>query len=156
MTTHGAARSYRQTLEYRSWIGMKERCSNPKNKCYASYGGRGIRVCDRWISDFSQFLADMGPKPSPKHSIDRIDNDGHYEPANCRWATTTQQVRNSRRTRLDPRKVRAIRLLVGNGFSRADVASWFGIHETYVGVLFRRRSWIDVESPGDSGASSSR
>ena len=82
--------------EYVAWQQMKQRCYNPKVFCYHNYGGRGIRVCDDWKHSFSQFLADMGPKPSSKTSLDRIDNDGNYEPNNCRWATGNQQRRNTR------------------------------------------------------------
>jgi len=75
---------------------MINRCENPKCETFAHYGGRGIAVCLRWRESFAAFLADMGPKPSPKHSIDRIDGDGNYEPGNCRWATQTQQARNTK------------------------------------------------------------
>lgn len=81
--------------EYGIWQGMWTRCRNPKRKDYCHYGARGVTVCDRWRS-FDSFLADMGPRPSPGHSIDRIDNSIGYEPANCRWATTTEQTRNQR------------------------------------------------------------
>ena len=73
---------------------MKERCRNPKHNRFHRYGGRGIRVCDRWLDSYENFLADMGRKPSPTHSVDRIDNDGHYEPGNCRWATDAEQRAN--------------------------------------------------------------
>ncbi len=73
---------------------MKERCLYPKHKSYPDYGGRGIRICAEWIDDFDRFIADMGPRPSLKHSIDRIDNNGHYEPGNCQWATRIQQMGN--------------------------------------------------------------
>lgn len=75
---------------------MRERCNNPKAQRYNYYGARGIRVCERWGS-FELFIQDMGRRPSPKHSIDRIDNDGNYEPGNCRWATQDQQIKNSRK-----------------------------------------------------------
>jgi hypothetical protein len=80
--------------EYRAWQHMKERCLNPSDPRYHRYGGRGITVCERWL-DFSNFIADMGPRPSPSHSLDRINNDGSYELANCRWATRKEQQQNT-------------------------------------------------------------
>lgn len=81
---------------YQIWRGMWKRCTSEKS--HRRYAGRGIRVCARWRS-FGNFLADMGPRPTPLHSIDRKDNDGHYEPSNCRWATQSQQLRNTSRSR---------------------------------------------------------
>lgn len=91
MKTHGASR----TSEYLIWKSMRRRCSSPKDKRYLAYGGRGIRVCPEWES-FETFIRDMGPRPSVKHSIDRIDNDRGYEPDNCRWATPSEQAQNKR------------------------------------------------------------
>lgn len=85
------------TRTYRIWLNMKQRCNNPANKNWADYGGRGIRICERW-RDFSAFFLDMGEAPA-WGSIDRINNDGGYEPGNCRWATQRQQCQNTRRNR---------------------------------------------------------
>lgn len=93
---HGHAANETSTLTYSSWTSMRSRCRNPKDPSYASYGGRGISVCARW-ADFALFLEDMGERPSPDHSLDRLDVNGDYEPANCRWATRRQQSRNTRR-----------------------------------------------------------
>lgn len=87
------------TPEYAAFRGMWRRCTNPTHSGYHRYGGRGISVCERW-RNFDAFLADMGRKPSARHSIDRINNDGNYEPANCRWATPEQQQGNTINTHL--------------------------------------------------------
>ena len=86
--------------EYSNWSAMKARCLNPNHKNFKQYKGRGIKVCERWRNSFDNFYADMGPKPSPKHSIERRDNDGDYEPSNCFWATQAEQRRNQRNNRL--------------------------------------------------------
>lgn len=90
--THGMTR----TPEHRTWSGMLQRCRDKNCKDYARYGAKGISVCERWADSFSAFLEDMGQKPSPEHSIDRIDPFGNYEPGNCRWATASEQQRNKR------------------------------------------------------------
>jgi hypothetical protein len=93
VTKHGQYRS----VEYAAWRNILSRCDNPKDKRYANYGGRGIQVCERWKS-FENFLSDMGTRPGLNYSIERIDNGGHYEPGNCKWATIAEQSRNKRST----------------------------------------------------------
>lgn len=95
VSTHGLT----YTTEYEIWCGIRKRCNNPKDRLFKYYGARGIKVCERWNS-FENFLADMGPRPSLKHSVDRKDNDLGYEPDNCYWATKSQQMRNTRQNRL--------------------------------------------------------
>jgi hypothetical protein len=83
--------------EYKCWSGAKQRVTNRNCPAYPDYGGRGITMCDRWMNSLAAFLADMGPRPSPKHTLDRFpNNNGNYEPGNCRWATWTQQAGNRR------------------------------------------------------------
>src|SRR5438067_2016193 len=82
--------------EYRVWRDMIQRCRNPRRKNYYLYGGRGIQVCEKWATSFRAFLIDMGFRPSDEHSIDRINNEGNYEPGNCRWATRAEQQANGR------------------------------------------------------------
>ena len=86
------------TPEYNSWSGMKSRCNNPKEPAYKNYGARGIKVCERW-NIFENFINDMGSKPSPEHTLERINNNDDYYPKNCKWATKLEQVYNRRNTR---------------------------------------------------------
>jgi hypothetical protein len=105
LTKHGFTSGGYRRPEYRCWLHMRQRCYDEKNNSYANYGGRGIFVCDRWLqgsddlSGFECFVADMGTRPSSAHSIDRINNDGNYEPRNCRWANASEQAKNRRPAR---------------------------------------------------------
>lgn len=96
---HGGAVGGRKSPEYHSWLAMKSRCYNPKNVMFHRYGGRGITVCEQWVDNFGQFLADMGSRPDG-YTIDRIDNDAGYTPENCRWAPKLQQDSNRSTSRV--------------------------------------------------------
>lgn len=107
--THGLAKSRENNI----WSGMKHRCNNPHSRAWDRYGGRGIKLCPAWDASFAAFFADMGPAPSPQHSIERIDNDAGYSPENCRWALRRDQNRNTS----------ARRLLTHNGVT-LTIAEW--------------------------------
>jgi hypothetical protein len=132
--------------EYRAFQSIVDRCTNPKCHAYAGYGGRGISICDRWRKSPQAFLSDVRPRPSALHSIDRIDNNGNYEPGNVRWATKAEQVRN--------RNVTSILTFEGRTASVAEWAELTGIN--YNTVMSRLRlGWSAVSAltvpPLDTG-----
>lgn len=140
---------YARTPLYNVWRGMLNRCENVNQPHYERYGGRGIRVCERW-HDFVNFLADMGDRPSPQHSLERIDNNGHYEPGNVRWATASEQRRNARtgaigarhgNAKLTEKDVRAIRQSALTG---VQLARAFKISRSVVSAVRRGRTWKHV------------
>lgn len=99
VTTHGHTKNGVSRKMYGAWRGIVARCTKPRDRHWAMYGGRGITVCGQWLK-FENFFADMGEPPTAQHSIDRIDNSGNYEPGNCRWATKKEQSRNTRANRI--------------------------------------------------------
>lgn len=138
-----------KTPEYRIWINMRSRCLCSTDRAFKWYGGRGIEVCDRWRASFDDFIADMGSRPSPAHSIDRINNDGNYEPSNCRWATAKQQANNQRRGGHHS----ASKLTAGHAlfvlefqhiFEGAQMARVFGVSKGTVSSIITNNTWRRV------------
>lgn len=115
---------------------MKSRCYDPSRKGYKHYGGRGIVVCDEWLHDPVRFVVDMGPKPTPKHSLDRIDNNGPYSPDNCRWADKPTQSRNRRDNRF-------VVTPDGRSMCIKDCAAAYGV--SYMNLLYRLNTGMSLE-----------
>jgi hypothetical protein len=131
---HGHACRGHISAEYGVWEKMKARCSNPLVHNYENYGGRGITVCDEWAASFAAFYADMGPRPSADHSIDRIDNDKGYCPSNCRWATRKEQSANRRQRR----DTVFVELPDGRRLTVPQVIQLTGLRENVVRARVRR------------------
>jgi hypothetical protein len=153
--THGQA-AKGGTGTYHAWRDMRRRCSDPSSADWVRYGGRGITVCSRW-DRFEDFLADMGQRPDGV-TLDRINNEGNYEPGNCRWTTWHEQVHNRRSNRgerhpnvkLSVDDVLAIRLMAGYGATYRRIASAFDVSHANVGYIVRREAWREpVDDGGD-------
>lgn len=143
-TTHGHRSRSRASgpSTYESWAKMRGRCLNPDCKVWCNYGGRGITICERWDS-FENFLADMGERPQGK-TIDRYpDNNGNYEPSNCRWATVQEQGQNTRTTKLNEEKVREIRAARGIINGRA-LARKYGVSPAVISNVQLFQTWTNV------------
>ena len=131
LLTHGLARRGSVTKPiYKAWWSMLDRCYNPKHKFYKDWGGRGIRVCAEWRESVLTFYQDMGPKPTPQHTLERVNNNGDYEPSNCRWATMAEQSRNRRNNRILTHG--------GQTMCLTDLASQYGIHPTTLSQRIKR------------------
>lgn len=155
---------YRHKL-YKTWISMKQRCYNPNSYGYTYYGGRGIIVCDRWKTSFKNFLEDMGERPEG-HSLDRINNNGNYEPSNCRWATSKEQSNNKRyygnkvsktliekgykkginhhNASITEQQVKAIKTLLSFNERNRDIAKFFNISYQTVCDIKKGRRWKEI------------
>jgi hypothetical protein len=132
-----------KTAEYFIWKSMKARCHNERDRSFQWYGALGVTVCDRWRDSFEQFFQDMGARPSPKHSIDRIDPSGHYGPDNCRWTTNREQALTRRGTatcEIDGRRVPLYDLAEAMRVPPHAVAYWvrrYGEHWIHALVNYR-------------------
>jgi hypothetical protein len=143
------------TPERRAWSAMKDRCLNPRCRFFDRYGGRGIKVHESWVNDAAAFLTyvfeHLGARPSTRHSLDRIDNAGHYEPGNIRWASYEEQNRNRRSSKLDANDVGLIRHWLAKGYLQRDIGAAFGINGSTVSDINTGRLWADIQAP--AGAS---
>lgn len=138
---HGLARRGKKSYLYLIWCSMRQRCKNPKNKGYMNYGGRGIKICARW-NKYENFLKDIGDRPTPKHTLDRMNNNGNYEPSNCKWSTRKHQTINRRYTKLTEEHVIEIRSkLPGHRGMAAHLARKYGVTESHISSIKLGKTW---------------
>lgn len=133
---HGLTKS----SEYKIWQAMKNRCLNKNVFGYEYYGGRGIKICKRW-SRFENFLGDIGKRPSKKHTLDRINCNGNYEPKNCRWATRAEQSRNTRKTKFKLSDILEIRKLSNTGITSVELSKKYSCHSATIRKIWNGTIW---------------
>ncbi len=132
---HGQAKRKNETIEFRIWTGIKNRCFNKNEPAYPRYGGRGITICERWLV-FQNFFDDMGKRPSKNHSVERRENDGIYEPSNCYWGTRDEQARNKRNNRWIE--------YAGKRMILTDWAKYFGVGQSVLGGHLRKKTFEET------------
>lgn len=148
--THGHTIGGKKTKIYQAWKNMRNRCSDPKLPAWSNYGGRGIKVCDAWRDSFETFYADVGDPPGPSYSIDRINNDGNYEPGNVRWANRSQQNKNTRADNAGTSNAHAkltdddVRYIRASTAKRSVLAEMFGLAPTYISSIRTGKHWRSV------------
>ena len=144
-TSHGMTKS----SEFISWSAMLSRCINQNDPAYNRYGGRGIVVCDRWKDSFENFYEDMGPKPSDKHSIDRISVDGNYEPNNCKWSNSKDQARNRRSNKIkNIEQANEIRKLYSSrNYYQKELAEIYGCSIKTISEIVNNDTWKINKNP---------
>lgn len=141
---HGHNTRAGKSPEYKVWDAMIQRCTNPNHNHYKHYGGRGISICDNW-KDFVKFFSDMGKKPFLKAQIDRIDNNGNYEPSNCRWTDHKTNARNSSQTILTVNEVKQIKQLISETtLTRKTIGEIFDVSKACIVDIGLGRRWADV------------
>ena len=134
-----------KTTEYRIWKSLKARCYNKNSSNFERYGGRGIKICNKWKHSFSAFHKDMGNKPFPKAQIDRIDNNGNYEPGNCRWVSGTDNMRNTSRTKFTIQKANKVRRqFKAGGITIKELSIEYNVGYSIIYTIVNNKSWIDT------------
>lgn len=146
---HGLCKAGQFHALYWTWANIKKRCYYHRHPYYHLYGGRGIKVCERWLHSFTDFIADIGERPSPQHTIDRINKDGDYEPNNVRWATAKTQARNNRNAKLTIEQARFIRVSYAAGITRGELRKLLNISRSTVNGVINGTYWKEELQPSE-------
>ena len=133
-----------QALEYRTWAGMIQRCTNPNNPMYSYYGEKGIKVCNKWLHSYSEFLWDMGRRPSTKHTLDRKNNKLGYYKENCKWSTRQEQARNRKSVKLNERRVKEIRALYLYGETQKSISKKYNVTLSVIHKVVKYITWKNI------------
>ena len=138
---HGLTKPGQHHPLYATWRAMKQRCYCPNQISYPYYGAKGIKVCKRWRDSFVSFLADVGERPGPEYTLDRIKSSGDYKPGNVRWATITKQIQNRSMSRITMEQAREIRKLRAEGWKPTVIARKYGLRYWTVWAITKGHQW---------------